>query len=126
MAGIARLARALACCIVLSPIMHSPVAMASGEPSRPRAVSVRVVGPQAIEIRWSPPSAGRPVLGYSVTANGSAGACSTRKLRCTIEGLAVDREHRFTVTARNSQGRGRPAISAPIYLPADASPDGFR
>lgn len=126
MAAMARAGRALACCIVLAPMVHVPVAQAAGEPSRPRAISARVVGPQAIEVRWIAPSEGKPVVGYSVKVPGSTVGCSTQRLRCTIDGLTVDREYRFTVTARNSQGKGRPATSATIYLPAEASPDGFR
>lgn len=107
-------------------MVHVPVAQAAGEPSRPRAISVRVVGPQAIEVRWNAPSEGMPVVGYSVKVAGSTAGCSTRRPRCTIDGLTVDREYRFIVTARNAQGKGRPATSAPIFLPAEASPDGFR
>lgn len=97
-------------------------------PGVPQSVRVRITGPQAIKIRWKAPTGKRARL-YSVYAFvGDQGTlvCTVKRFRCTASDLEVDREYVFYVVAANDAGRGVAGASAAIYLPAEASPDGFR
>ena len=97
-------------------------------PGVPQSVRARITGPQAIKIRWGAPTGKRAKL-YSVYAFvGDQGTlvCTVKRFRCTASDLEVDREYVFYVVAANDAGRGAAGSSAAIYLPAEASPDGFR
>lgn len=99
-----------------------------GAPRTPIAIRTRITGPQAIRVRWQEP-AGRKARLYSVYAfAGTKGTlvCKVKRLRCTASALDVDQQYTFYVVASNRSGSSAAAASAGIYLPADASPDGFR
>lgn len=102
--------------------------LAVGAPGIPTAVRTRVTGPDSIRLRWQAPT-GRRARTYSVYAfTGTEGTlvCKVNRLRCTASNLEVDEEYVFYVVASNKAGSGAASVTPPVYLPADASPDGFR
>lgn len=120
-------------CVVEGPDILQASLQACGTlaPRAPEAVpivSARITGPQAIKVRWQEPAGQRAKL-YSVYAfAGKDGTlvCKVKRLRCTATALDVDVEYTFYVVASNRAGSSAVTASAPVYLPADASPDGFR
>lgn len=102
--------------------------LAAGAPGAPQNVRARITGPDVIKVRWQPPS-GRKAKLYSVYAF-SAGegflVCTVKRLRCSATALDVDANYQFYVVAKNKSGESVAASSPEIYLPADASPDGYR
>ena len=101
----------------------------AGAPGAPTQVTTRITGPQVIRVRWGEPVGKPKARTYAVYAFvGDEGEliCQVNKRRCVAQDLEVDTEYVFYVVAINGKGRGAAATSAPVYLPADASPDGFR
>lgn len=101
----------------------------AGAPQAATGITTKVIGPQAVRIRWTPPAAGPKAKTYAVYAfAGGRGelTCQVNKTRCVAQDLVVDQEYVFYVVAINKKGRAVAAASAPLYLSADASPDGFR
>lgn len=102
--------------------------LAKGAPAIPQAITARITGPQAIKVRWQEPAGKRAKL-YSVYAfagNDGTLVCKVKRLRCTATALDVDVEYTFYVVASNKAGSSAATASAPLYLPAGASPDGYR
>lgn len=124
---------AQATCVVEGPDILEATAqpcgtLAADAPGLPTAVRTRVTGPDSIKVRWQAPT-GKKARTYSVYAfTGTEGTlvCKVNRLRCTASNLEVDKEYVFYVVAGNRTGSGAAAVTAPVYLPADASPDGFR
>lgn len=102
--------------------------LAKGAPASVQAITTRITGPQAIKVKWQEPT-GKPAKLYAVyafTGNDGTLVCKVKRLRCTATALDVDMEYTFYVVASNKAGSSAAAASASVYLPADASPDGFR
>ena len=98
-------------------------------PGKPERVRGQVTGPQAITVRWKAPSSGNVPTSYTVVAQSDAGtvvACTSKKRTCTAENLTVEKEYSFYVVGSNASGAGPAGVSAGVFLPENASPDGYR
>jgi hypothetical protein len=87
--------------------------------SRPREVQARLSGNAAV-VTWQAPASngGGRLVSYVVRSIPDAGTCTTKQRSCTMRNLALGVSYRFTVVAVNTAGRGLPADSSALTVPA--------
>lgn len=101
------------------PASPPAVAGALAAPSsRPQGLAVDVSGSQAL-VRWTKPrsTGGGRLVQYVVRTTPSGPTCTTRTTSCRLTGLALGRTYEVAVTAVNTGGEGKPAVTS-LVVPA--------
>ena len=103
---------------------------AASAPSPPRAVTA-TAGNGTATVTWLAPfvNGGAAITGYTVTASGAGGTCSTlvavtpNPLRCTFQDLTNGTPYSFTAVATNAVGDSAASgVSSPVTPVAPISP----
>ena len=73
----------------------------------------------AAQVSWTaPPTGGRPIAGYTVTATPGGATCmTTGATTCTVSGLANGTPYSFVVRAWNAVGSGEWSTPSPTVIP---------